>query len=974
MKAFAYALLVLVLCICFAPGSQADTSRGISHWTTDHDWMRGIRKLDPAGDGRLHSSADKADTVVVYSVDFEEGASPSFEGWVSKDWTLLEPKWHISTFNAESLNGHGPGNHAFWAGEDFGYDCGLSSEGYGNLYDEHLDWEMAIPNPAAGCTVNVKAHVNVDTQMDYDFLYLEYEDDDGVMQKMHLFPGNPSTDYGLDGTFVNYPVDAKVYIPAGGFGLDDTVHLRWVARSNEFVSDETCVTDALFGEFHDGDGHSQIDDVEVWFDQGGGYVQMGVTNTFEPGSTVEWAASQTPYVGDFAHVWDRLYDLDECDENTTPQVAFVDYGQNPGVGPSTSSWTYGPLGYVTNHTFGLSDAVPDDKYRLWNSVVSPVIEIDPTKEGHSVRWGAWMHFEMHGTAGMFMQIQTRSSVDGAIWSQWHDTGLLYGGPGYRRGEDNVTATLVPGARYAQISAGVYQPTWFNPSPYGESTPAPYYDDISWHSWDFNGPLLQYSELDLPHDAFPHDETGVPIAMDWSDLGNMDVPFDQGRDKVFLSGPNILHGDSVLIFAQSPSAGGGLTEPPWFHYTIKTNPVFDAYRTSGFAYTDSVQADTIWVGGTYFYSVWSVDLPDRDFLYPGDIMHYSFSATDTVNGGPPRRAVLPGDRMEHFGVFEGDAGFEFLAWPVEFTMRALPSVRSTNVGDVPGTLFWNDSGRCDALNGVLSILADVLDRSGVPTFLQGTDYDIFTTRAPDAARGNGLGAFCDILTLNRYYQLIYDAGDMSSATMTGAKIHDPVEDRYDGDGSNDIALIKSYLLGQRNLFAAGNNFIGSIENEPDGSGVQLVGTYFGVNWLSSEVRYNIGNQRAPVVQGIVNTTGLIMPPEHRFQADGACPEIRRFDAITPLPGTAESVAEFLCPDGETGCYPGVSAMVANNFLSGAKIVVPSSTTPPGTIHSAVSIAPSATPRPRTPSTPRAGRTPSTRSRRSSSACRARGPCR
>jgi len=914
--------MVLTLTAGFAlasnPGPQTAASQPLSHWTADNDQMRGLTMLDPELAKPIQSSAAnnaKADSVLVYFADFEVGGGPSFDGWVGHDYTLLEPKWQISTFNAETLNGHGAGNHAFWAGEDFGYNCGVSNEGYGNWYDEHLDWEMAIPNSALGCTVNVRAYVNVDTETNYDYLYLMIRDDDGVMQEMELFAENPDSEGALDSTFVNYYVDAKYYLAAEEYGLTNTVKLRWKAFSDWGTSDATCKTDSVSGgSIFDGNGHSQIDDVEVWFDQGGGYVQQGVTNTFEPGSTVEWEVTETPYVGDFSNVWDRLNDLDECDENFTPQMAFVDYGQHPGIGPSTSSWEYGPQGYVTNYTFGFSDAIPANKYRLWNGVHSPVFEIDPTKAGHAIRYGAWLHFEIHSTAGMFMQLMVRSSLDGVIWTQWGSTGTWYGGPYYLRTEDDVTNALVPGAQYAQISAAVYQPTWHNPNPYGESTPAPYYDDISWHSWDITAPSLGYGDLDLPHDSTPHDTDGVPIAMNWSDLGNMDVPFDQGSDKIILTGPNILHGDSILIYAQSVSAGGGLTEPPWFHYTVRTNPVFDAsLRTSGVAYTDSVQADTIWVADQYYNTVWSVDLPDRDFLYPGDVMHYYFTVADTVNGGDPRRVALPGTRLDHFGVFEGDEGYTPLAWPEQFQIHALPTVKSTDVGDVPDILFWNDFGFRGGLNESLGALYALgLER--------GVDFDMFTTRQPDSARGNGIGAFFNVSTLNYYDHIIYDAGNLLGATMAGTKTYDVINDEYNGDGSNDIAMIKSYLLGPRNLYAVGHQFIGGIEAENDGTGVQLVGTYFGVDWIDNDVKDNIGGQTAPVIQGVTNGTGLYIPPEHQFLAFGSCPVIREFDAIAPQAGTAESVAEFLDADGNSGVYTGVSAMVANNFLSGAKVVV------------------------------------------------------
>ena len=843
----------------------------------------------------------KADTTVVAFWDFSDLAQPGqgdWQGWTAVDLTYQEPKWHIGTFNAENLNGHGAGNRAFWAGETFAYDCGGSLEGYGNEYNEFLDWWGTVDDPESGLEVTVEAYVNVDTEVDWDYLYLQYETGTGSMQRITL---DATASQGMTGLHENVFKSVSVNLLSGEYVYGDQVHLRWLAQSDLNVSDFDCP----LNEFH-GNGHTQIDDIAVYFDG----VLQGTVNTFEEGSQVDWEAVQVPYVGDFADVWDALAGVDPCVDNTTPQVAFIDYGQNPGIGPSASIvWNYGPGGYVTNYTYGYAGTID---YRLDNAVWSPPIEIDPATAGHELRFAVYRHMDLTSMAGQFYFWSVRSSTDGAMWTPWRNRAFFfYGGPDYARHHEDVTDLMTPGATHAQVSLGVSTP--WTAYIFGSSSPSPYYDNVSWHAYDYEGPAFAYREFELAQDNFPHDGDGLKAVMDWGNLGAMDVPFNMGEDIVRGTGAGIQHGDSIVVNIDAVRAGAGLDARPRMYYEVETNPVFDTdptWRSSGVPYTGYVEGDTIWINDTqYAGGRWSFRLPDYDFLYPGDVLHYYFSASDTIGAEAPVFSTLPAD-LSGFGVFEGEPGFVPWQWPSDFTVHCLPTVLSTTVGDIPDILLWNDFGDRGGENeweGALMALGQQ----------RGRDYDLYYTNGPSSGTGNGLGATCVSGTLTHYDHLLYTAGDLDGVTMTGTKVPG-VENPFDGDGSNDIGLVKSYMLSGGNLFATGDSFISSIFAEPDGSGVSMVNNFFGVNYVTDDIRFTIDNQSAPTIAPVANGSGLDVAYE--FVAYGSCPNFKQFDGIDEAGPTAYRVAEFLGPDGSAGAYTGLAAMVANELPTDAKVVV------------------------------------------------------
>ncbi len=838
---------------------------------------------DYAPELRAVPATAKTETTLVAYWDFQDPQHPFLgdpQGWYGIDNTYRDPVWHVDDYACDDLGAApGPGNHCAWAGEVFAYDCGGTFEGYGNDYDERLLWSGIPADPGAATDVRITGYVHTDTESGYDYLYLEWHD----VATWEVIDLGATLSGGLTGVHDNLYFDVTQTVPAGR-----DVHLRLRARSDGAWSDQDCQVNP----FQSTRGHSMIDEISVYFDQGGGDALQSYED-FEGGSLGAWDTETAPYVGDFAEVWNFLGDVDGCGSNTTPQFAFIDYGQIPGVGPSTSvEWNYGPNGYVVNSTGGVYG--DPGVITLSNFIWSPVIELPEDMNGHELRFTVYEHMDFLGMAGMFWIWEVDSSTDGVDWGGWSiDFFVQYGGPNYERVDVDVSALMRPGARYARVRLGVVH--WPQFGAYLDATPAPYFDDVSWHSYRFDKPVLTYREYELAEDAYP-------AALDWSDLDAADVPFDMARDIVGTGGPDLVHGDSVVVTVASVRAGASLSRPPRLHYQVRTNPVFDAYRNSGVPYAGHVDGAPVMVDAQHYLDRWSFELPDVDFLYPGDILHYYFSAEDTLAGGAdPQSATLPAS-LDGFGIYPGDSGHQPLLWPTDFTVNALPSVQSATPGHVPEILFWNDFGDRGGQGEWMTALAAL-------HMVQGWDYDVYTTNEPSGGVGNGLGAAATPALVQLYDHLLYTSGDLARFTLTGPKVWDAGVGEWVSDGSDDIALITDFVEDGGNFFGTGDSFLYDVATEPSGTGLAMTSGVFGITTFTDDVRLLIDGQMLPVVSAVLGNP--VLPYGGRdFLAAGACPERRRFDAVQAVTAsTVSSVAEFLGPYGEIDAYV-FDAMVAN----------------------------------------------------------------
>lgn len=178
--------------------------------------------------------------------------------------------WHVSTYYASNLNGHGPGNRAMWCGDSTLASCAPWDSVGGvvhNMFDD-LVWSRAVADPDAPVTVNVTAWLNYDLP-DETWDWLELIVRRGDQEEIAVAYTGPENDgVHLDHTTVVQPAD---FTGAQG----DRVQLMLRVRSDGAWDDEDC--------FMVGHGAAQVDDITVRFD--------GVPVTFddfEEGSPVHW--------------------------------------------------------------------------------------------------------------------------------------------------------------------------------------------------------------------------------------------------------------------------------------------------------------------------------------------------------------------------------------------------------------------------------------------------------------------------------------------------------------------------------------------------------------------------------------------------------------------------------------------------------------------------------------------------------------
>ena len=666
------------------------------------------------------------------------GGTPDWNGWTSIDYTTdNNPLWHVSTFHAVN------GSYSAWCGDPALPSCGQAWDevgGYPNSSAEYLEWRGTVADNSQPCTVTVSAVVNIDTEPGYDYGYITCEKSGG----------NTVDLWSDDGVAEALAVGgATLYTPGEYIGANaDEVRVLFRFRSDGGFGGDDCLWP--------NDGAIQLDDVVISLDNGTGY-----SHDFEDGTLGELAVHVFPGVGDYAQLWTGLADLDPCLDNPTPQVAFIDDGLVvPGTGGSTCiNWCYGPGGYVVNSTGGTFDSLfpywtSRQGAHLKNAVVSPPLAwTDGDHDGAVLSFDVYRHEELTGeTAGIFYSWDVRSVASGdpadlerAYWREDRAT-LWHGGPRYLTQSVDLGAMLVPGCTHFQVRLTALEYGWYWGWDGNDASPAPYFDNVRVVSFPRTGPALTADAAYLAADAFPASGT-----VDLVDLGNNSVPFKSSSAIDPPSTPsNPLWVDCVPV-----GTGAALTGPPQMHYSLHRNPLFDAWRTAGLPDQGSLDCTSVDEGR------WDFALPDVGFLFPGDRLHYCFTASQDV-GGATETAILPADTTG-FASFADYPEFNG-GYDPAFSVRALPTIREDVFS--PGTyvaadvLFWHDSGTDADWDTWTSSLYTT-------TRFWQDNLDVFHTQAAGARLRNGLGARATTAQLAGYEVMIYTAGEMSAGTLDGA---------------------------------------------------------------------------------------------------------------------------------------------------------------------------------------------------------------
>jgi len=773
-------------------------------------------------------------------------------GWVFYDEDPVPVYWHIDTFNAELLDDTYDPNHAMWCGTQF-YDCDPGGDpGYGNSWDQALEWYGTVNDESSPTEVHLTARLNFDTELDYDFLYLEVNRENG-WEFVHSYNGNNK----VGDVFVPIDVDETFSVYPGDYTgpFDNTVHLRWRFHSDGGWSDEDCEIDT--------DGAAQVDDITVTL------TQSSTTETyddFEPGSAVHWDAVDAAAICSYAQVWPLLDDIDPCHTNNTPQFAFVDDGTIcGGPGSPCINWCYGPGGYVIHYT-------SDPDYWSWRDEIWSPPLVWPNEEYDS----AILSFDIyrHLASGQFYTWSIRSSLDGGVtWQDWQNFNYLHYSdqPDYFRHDFDVSSLLAPSRTHVQISLGYYLLTWIWGYVYDELTPAPYFDNVAFKVFANEGPVSFARELDLAQDSFPASGT-----IDFDNPAANSIRFDMARN---IALPSVMRndpGDSLIIDVVPVRAGSTLDDMPKLYYKLWPNPLFDPYRThptEGWVYGDT----TYTFNGQVVDHRYNFDLPDSGFFFPGDVIHYYIAAQDNV-GGNVGTTLLPSDTTG----FSGPP-----MWPhynSTFRVQGLPSLFSLFEGDQPDILFWNDYANGGGENAWYYAWYNL-------GFQPGVDFDVYYTNSPSSGAGNGLGGRASTEQLAGYRTIVYSSGDLTTYTISNGD--------FMYDASDDVGVLDVWLrLNNKNMFLTGNDLVFDLTQNGGSAAQAFVSDWMGVNFIDKDLRPLIGNQAAPLVQPIPGNSMNLTVTD--WLAYGSCPSFQTFDAVTTAE-TSERVAEFLDPDGSSGMY-------------------------------------------------------------------------
>jgi hypothetical protein len=794
--------------------------------------------------------------------------APDFQGWTGKDFTDVQNAWRVSTFNAETLGGHGPGNRAMWAGYTAAEQGGwITPPGYGNSWKMDLQWNSGpLSDPSQGQTVLLDFRFHLDVEPGYDFVKVEY-DSAGQWRTVLAMDGStrsPSGEFEAPGTAYAARGARPIRFVGddyGGSGRDEIV-LRIRVESDAWWSDED-------GHW-DTDGAIQVDDIVVeWTDDGSS--QQNV-ETFESNGPHAWVAASSPFAGDFSKVFPRFQDIDPCAENTTPVMTFIDDGTPPRndiLGRSTGgslspNWSYGvPGGWVVNYDGGLSYG----SVGLRNGVISPPIAWDVPGEcddGEGFRWmGVEVDWWLHTPGSVLGIIGWRWSTDGgASWSSVSTFNLYPLGSGswirYRLDQIPIESASPPTHVQVVLQAHDLRAAYSH-FPL-DSSPSPVFDNVRVVKFGRLAPVFAISTI---QDAFAFSggwDVSTPSARADLDIPVKHLPYSPTGDL----GP-------ITAYVQSVLPGVEIHDVRLL-WSLDRNPLFeDALREVPTRTVDAnvdVSEPGRWYGevvgsllnGDPIEGWYDVGLPELDFFYPGDVLRYALQATDSQG----RVFTVPADLS---GLRNG-VGHD-LYW----TVRGLPSLRD-DTGTQPRLLIVQRAG--DPVRTRLAL--------GQLGLVEGSDYDFWLQRAAGivnitwagiGASGRG-GATRDQLV--GYESIVFLTGTRGGSWPL-------IGDGVTGDSSNEVELFTSWreLPGTRNLHLSGSDIAASLTLSASlQTFLQMV---LGVRFDDTNVRDEIGGRQ-------MNGVMPMHPPfQKRFVVHNACSTQLGPDSVAPL-GNAWAAHRFL----------------------------------------------------------------------------------
>jgi len=169
MKRFAFFAFLPLTLVLALPALAADSAENLS--TFD---FRDARFNHMGDSGAVATAKARADSIwLIGGPERSDGkfenasGEPDWEGWTHIDLTApSEAHWNCSDFNCANLDPGQPGNHAWWCGAMF-EPCftGDPPEGYGDNWQDFLNWTGVVNDPGSSVSVTVTAAINHDTEV-----------------------------------------------------------------------------------------------------------------------------------------------------------------------------------------------------------------------------------------------------------------------------------------------------------------------------------------------------------------------------------------------------------------------------------------------------------------------------------------------------------------------------------------------------------------------------------------------------------------------------------------------------------------------------------------------------------------------------------------------------------------------------------------------------------------------------------------
>lgn len=808
---------------------------------------------------------------------------PDAQGWMGVDATEESPYWQPSLFNSPT------GTTAYWCGQTAEQQPSWAAPpGFGNGWDTLIEYRATVADPSQGQTVDLSCIFNYDNDT-WDVFYVEY-DSAGTWTRCAEFRGNNRQPM-WTGVFVpvNYPDDVPEALPIVYAGNDyggggDEIVIRLHFTSDGAWSNE----DGLFPS----DGAVQIDDILVEHRDGSSF------EDFEGGEPYRWEPiSVSPYAGLFAHPMSQVITHDPCAENASPVLGFVDDGTGPYnahyEGPSTDGSYSSTCEHVPdcsvpvyNYTDGLTAEFHSGSHlEVENEWWSPPIEWDlpgtadddPFARGAVLRISVWNNLPLENYIFFTWKLRTRDSS--GEWAPWVDRSYVYYNdrPEWKNYEFDFTEMLP--ADLDAIQVGLVGLDWFGGLS-NDATQAPLFDNVSVVKYELTGPVLRTTVNQLGRDAFAgmaSNDVATPMARDL-----LDVPVDMRHDLLPGTPYSTDYGDSIVVEAHSLMPGTAPFDENSqirLHYSLNLNPVFESAIRGNAPVTGSGSGLHGWdqheghvdaelaatkPNGSFFIQLkpnhFAFDLPDEDFMYPGDRLEYYVEVVDDLGNS----STLPAELT----------GYDDPTTPYsrDFTIHALPSY-SQPAGAQPSVLCWNAEVANSWVDGFAVAPSDELIRRtlGEAGLFEGIHYDSFVGN--NVTTGTNHAAM--LAQLDGYDCIILDSEDKSRQILIG----------YDFDPAvGDIGLLRAWRndLGSDRAIVHFGDALGSFLGA-SAAGQSYLTEIAGIAVQDDDLSDELGGGHSFATDVTGNLAGFTTS----FISYGSCPRLRSFDSIQPLPGAVNS---------------------------------------------------------------------------------------